>query len=62
MLSGDSLAQHYEHLSKHELGCDYDSRECTHDKIRAVVMVGFSVGAFMPVNMLWYRNVVERCG
>jgi len=23
-------------------------------------MVGFSMGAFMPVNTLWYRNVVER--
>lgn len=76
MLSGDWLAQRYEHhsaLERGQHGHDYTSdssrtssrasggREGEYDKIRAAVMVGFSMGAFMPVNTLWYRNVVERC-
>ena len=61
MLSGDSLAQHFEH--RHHTGGSSPTstkEESKHDKIRAAVMVGFSMGAFMPVNTLWYRNVVER--
>ena len=70
MLSGDTLAQHYEaraasapegHRGGHS-GSAGSSGERKHDRVRAAVMVGFSMCAFMPVNTLWYRNVVERCG
>ncbi len=66
MLSGDWLAQRYEHRAvpargQHGHGRASSVREGEHDKIRATVMVVFSVTAFMPVNTFWYRNVVERC-
>jgi hypothetical protein len=63
MLSGDSLAQRFE--QRHhaaDSGRASGGGESKHDRIRAAVMVGFSMGAFMPLNTLWYRNVVERCG
>ena len=74
MLSGDWLAQRYEHRGPVRGQYDHDRsdagsticrasdvREGEYDKIRATVMTGFSVTAFMPVNTFWYRNVVERC-
>eukprot|EP01046_Picozoa_sp_COSAG06_P067050 COSAG06_NODE_17198_length_955_cov_1.227804_1_plen_107_part_00 len=68
MLSGDALAQYYERRgAAHREREQQQQQQHGHhhasggyDTIRAAVMVGFSMGAFMPVNTLWYRNAVER--
>ena len=54
MLSGDALAQYSERCRT-----SGGHAAAGYDKIRAGVMVGFSMGAFMPINTLWYRAVVE---
>ena len=71
MLSGDALAQRFEQRQQQQRQQQQQQQQQRHphaggtdargyDPVRAAVMVGFSVGAFMPVNTLWYRNVVER--
>lgn len=67
MLAGDGLAQWYERYRsrmQHQQQPSHDvssgATAESHDWVRAGVMAGFSMGAFMPVNTFWYGTFLER--